>query len=476
MDRRKFVKTASTVAAASFVLPRFSIAKSKASANEKLNVAFVGVGGIGAMALNGMKSENAVAVCDLDWDYSARNLKRHPFAEKAKKFTDYREMLDKMGKDIDAVCVSTPDHSHFKITLDSMSAGKHVCVQKPLVHNIWQCRELKKAGKYYTNLKTQMMNQGHATEQIRMLREWYESGVTGGVNEVHVLCGGPKWWTGKGTPYFVKPKVWPLTKDTPPAGFNFDLWLNQAKSRDFNKTYHPLAWRGFWDFGTGMLGDWFCHTGDAPVWILDLKAPSKIELIDSKGDFDSTVFIPDTSVVKWTFPKTATRDEVVMYWYDGNRAPLSLPKDWDQEKPITAGMIMSGKEHSIVTGVRPNFQPRICNKEFFREFFVNYRKSGQNKIPRVRNHNLYCEWIDAIKGNGPDCLGSFDYASQLTEVALLGCLAQRFGGVIEWDDANMCAKNRPELDAFIKEEEREGWESDKQRPWEKKSFWQRIFG
>ncbi len=471
MNRRQFVKTASTAAAASFVLPSFSIAKSKKSANEKLNVAFVGVGGIGAMALNGMKSENIVALCDLDWDYSTSVLKRYPEAEKAKKFTDYREMLNKMGKDIDAVCVSTPDHSHFKITLDSMSAGKHVCVQKPLVHNIWQCRELKKAGQYYKNLKTQMMNQGHATEQIRLLREWYEAGVTGGVNEVHVLCGGPSWWQGKGTPYFVKPKVWPLTKDTPPAGFNFDLWLNQAKARPFNKTYHPLAWRGFWDFGTGMLGDWFCHTGDAPVWILDLKAPSKIELVDRKGDFDPTVFIPDTSIVKWTFPKTDKRDEVVMYWYDGAREMMSRPKDWDEEKLPKAGMVMVGKEHSIATGVRPNFQPRICNKEFFRDF----RKTVKKSIPRVRQHSIFCEWIDAIKGNGPDCLGSFDYASQLTEVALLGCLAQRFGGTIEWDDKNMCAKNRPELNAFIREDEREGWESDKQRPWEKKSFWKRLF-
>ena len=473
MNRRQFVKTASTAAAASFVLPRFSIAQSKKSANEKLNVAFVGVGGIGAMALNGMKSENVVALCDLDWDYSAKNLKRFPNAQNAKKFTDYREMLDKMGKDIDAVCISTPDHSHFKITLDSMSAGKHVCVQKPLVHNIWQCRELKKAAKYYTNLKTQMMNQGHATEQIRLLREWYEAGVTGGVNEVHVLCGGPAWWKGKGTPYFVKPNVWPLTKDTPPANFNFDLWLNQAKSRSFNKVYHPLSWRGFWDFGTGMLGDWFCHTGDAPVWILDLKAPSKIELIDRKGDFDPSVFIPDTSIVKWTFPKTDKRDEVVMYWYDGNRPMITRPKDWDEKDVLTKGMVMVGKEHSIVTGVRPNFQPRICNKEYFQ----SVRRQVKKTIPRVREHSIYCEWIDAIKGNGPECLGSFDYASQLTEVALLGCLAQRFGGTIEWDDANMCAKNRPELNAFIKEEEREGWKSDSQRPWEKKqSFWSRLFG
>lgn len=462
MDRRKFIKATTTAAAASFVLPRFSIAQSKQSANEKLNVAFVGVGGIGAMALRGMKSENVVALCDLDWNYSAGNIKRVCPDHKAKLFTDYREMLDKMGKEIDAVCVSTPDHSHFKIAMDAMSAHKHVAVQKPLAHNIWQCREMKKAAKYYKNLKTQMMNQGHGTEQIRMLREWYETGVTGGVSEVHVLCGGPSWWKGKGTPYFVKPSVWPLTRDVPPAGFNFDLWLNQAAEVPFNKVYHPLSWRGFWSFGTGMLGDWFCHTGDAPVWILDLKAPSKVELLDRKGDYDSTQFIPDTSIVKWTFPKTDKRGEVVMYWYDGNRPMLesSRPKDWDKPELPKTGMVMVGKDHTITTGVRPNFEPRICGNQFFREF----RRTVKKTIPRVREHSIFCEWIDAIKGNGPDCLGSFDYASQLTEVALLGCLAQRFGGTIEWDDANMACKNRPELAPFVKEAERKGWES--LRPWD----------
>lgn len=472
IDRRKFIKTASTAAAASFVLPRFSIAETK-SPNEKLNVAFVGVGGIGSMALNGMSSENIVALCDVDWKYSARTASKYP---KAKRFTDYRQMLDKMGKDIDAVCVSTPDHSHFKITLDSMSAGKHVCVQKPLVHNVWQCRELQKAKAYYPKLKTQMMNQGHATTQIRMLKAWYDLGVAGPISEVYVGCGGPSWWKGKGTPYFVKPKVWPLTKDTPPEGFDFNLWLNQAQETYFNKTYHPLAWRGFWRFGTGMLGDWFCHTGDAPVWILDLKAPSKVELIDRKGDYDPKAFIPDTSVVKWTFPKTDKRGEVVMYWCDGNRE-MPKPKDWDRPNPPRGGcMMMFGKDHTIATGARPNIDTRICG----REFFQNFRREKKDEIaakmlPKVRKDSIYCEWIDAIKGDGPECLGSFDYAAQLTEVALLGVLAQRFGGVIEWDHEKMASTNRPELNAFIKEPERAGWESDSVRPWAKKSFWNRLF-
>ena len=170
-------------------------------------------------------------------------------------------MLDKMGKDIDAVCVSTPDHSHFKITMDAMQCGKHVAVQKPLTHDVWQARELAKARKYY-KVQTQMMNQGHATSAIRMIKEWYDSGVTGPVRQVHVMCGGPDWKSI----YFKKPSSYPFAKEDVPSSLNWDLWLNQAQYKDYNSVYAPLTWRGFWDFGTGMLGDWFCHTADAPVW------------------------------------------------------------------------------------------------------------------------------------------------------------------------------------------------------------------
>ncbi len=470
MDRRKFIKNIGTAGAAAFVLPRFSIASTK-SPNSKLNVAFVGVGGVGGMAINGMKSENAVAFCDVDTRMSGWHKKENP---KSRFFQDYREMLDKMGKDIDAVCVSTPDHSHFKITLDAMQCGKHVCVQKPLVHNIWQCRELERARKYY-KVQTQMMNQGHATEGIRLLKEWYDTGIAGAVREVHVMCGGPSWWNGnpKSTPYFRKPKEgFPLNKEKVPATLNWDMWLNQGKYADYNNIYTPLSWRGFWDYGTGMLGDWFCHTGDAPVWALDLKGDCTVELLESDCSFDQKVFIPNSSTVKWTFPKTDKREAVTMYWYDGNKHPLTRPKDLDEGKnTMTSGMYMIGDNHTLEHGARPN-TPRFTNSKFFAEF----KRSGKAKnrvIPRVREGSLYCEWIDAIKGDGPEAGASFKYASQLTEVALLGVLAQRFGGKIEWDSENMRATNRPELAEYIKEPERKGWES-KEVP--QPSFWERLFG
>lgn len=470
MDRRKFIKNVATASAATFVLPRFSIAQTK-SPNSKLNVAFVGVGGVGGMAIEGMSSENAVAFCDVDDNRFWYDWKKWP---KAKRFHDYREMLDKMGKDIDAVCVSTPDHSHFKITIDAMQCGKHVCVQKPLVHNIWQCRELERARKYY-KVQTQMMNQGHATEGIRLLKEWYDTGIAGAVREVHVMCGGPNWWNGnpKMTRYFCKPfNGLPLQKQPVPKNLKWDLWLNQGKYSDYNEVLAPLSWRGFWDYGTGMLGDWFCHTGDAPVWALDLKGDCTVELLEADCSYDPKVFIPNSSTVKWSFPKTDKREAVDMYWYDGAKQPITTPKDLDKgAQTMRSGMYMIGDKHTLEHGARPD-SPRFTNSEFFKEF-KRSGKAKDRKIPRVRNGSLYCEWIDAIKGDGPEAGSNFSYASQITEVALLGALAQRFGGKLEWDSKNMCVKNRPELAPFIKEPVRAGWESkDVPTP----SFWERLFG
>ncbi len=451
MDRRKFIKNMGLAAGSAFVLPRFSIAKNK-SPNNMINLACVGVGGIGSMTFSGIgKGEaNIVAICDVDTKYSAGNRKK--FAPDAAFFEDYRVMLEKMGKDIDAVCVSTPDHSHFKITMDAMQCGKHVAVQKPLTHNVWQARELAKARKYY-KVQTQMMNQGHATDSIRMLKEWYDSGVLGPVREVYVMSTGPDW----SSVYFKKPASLPPPSSPVPDNLKWDLWLNQAKSVEFSQFYHPLTWRSFWEYGTGMLGDWFCHTGDAPVWCLDLKDPVSVELLESDSSLDRNVLISNSSVVKWSFPATDKREAVDMYWYDGGKIPTKKPHDWpaDRAFDFKGAMLMVGDKHTMETGSRPNFSPRMSNTEFFKEF---RRNAPPKTIPRVRKDNLYFEWFDAIRGDGPECGSNFGYASQLTEVALLGVLAQRLGGKIEWDAKNMVSPNRPEAAQLIREPERAGWE------------------
>lgn len=458
MNRRKFLGNLGAATAAAFVLPRFSIAKTL-NANSRVNVAFVGVGNIGEMSIGGVAGDgksNFAAFCDVRKGIigsTVKNMKKRgvEIPDNVPQFTDYREMLDKMGKDIDAVCVSTPDHSHFKVALDSMQCGKNVAVQKPLAHNVWQVRELDRARKYY-KVQTQMMNQGHATDQIRMIKEWYDSGVTGAVREVHVMCSGPNW----GNIYFKKPQEgFPMKKEKAPQ--YWDLWLNQAKFTDYNGIYEPLAWRGFWDFGTGMLGDWFCHTGDAPVWCMDLYDPVSIELVEADCAFDQKVFIPDGSTVKWTFAATDKRPECVMYWYDGARKPVTRPKDFDEGRELPkSGMLMIGDKHTLETGPRPNMSPRMSNTEFWKDYRKNLPAPS---MPRVRKQSLYCEWLDAIRGEGPEAGSNFGVSAKLTETALLGSLAQRFGGKILWDGKKMMSPNRPELAAFIKEPERAGWES-----------------
>lgn len=458
MDRRHFIKNLGLAAGAAFTLPRFSIAKTR-NANSRVNVAFIGTANIGEMSINGVNADgksNMVAFCDVRrnaLDSTLKKMKKNgvKIPGSASKFTDYRKMLDRVGKDIDAVCVSTPDHSHFKIALDCMQAGKHVAVQKPLTHNVWQCRELDRARKYY-KLQTQMLNQGHATDAIRMLREWYDSGVAGPIREVHVMCSGPGW----GNIYFKKPKEgFPLKKEKAPS--YWDMWLNQSPMADYNSIYEPLSWRGFWAYGTGMLGDWFCHTGDAPVWSMDLYDPESVELIDADCSFDQKVFIPNGSTVKWTFPATDKRPACVMYWYDGNRQPITRPKDFDEGRDLPrSGMLMIGDNHTIETGPRPNISPRMSNSDFWKQF---RRQMPEKTIPRVRNNDIYCEWLDAIRGDGPEASSNFGVSSRLTETALLGCLAQRFGGKIMWDSKTMSSPNRPKLAAYIKEPERAGWES-----------------
>ncbi|HUG12431.1 MAG TPA: Gfo/Idh/MocA family oxidoreductase, partial [Opitutaceae bacterium] len=268
ISRRSFLKT-SLAASSLFALPRFSIGQEGAPPSRKLNLAFVGAGGIADMAFTGCEGENYVALCDVDDERAAEAFKLYP---DAKRFRDFRVMLETMHKDIDAVIVSTPDHTHFAAAYLAMQMGKHVFVQKPLTHDIWQSRTLRKAATYY-NVITQMGNQGHATEGIRLQKEWFDAGVLGDVREVHAWFNGPEFVKG---PYFRIPESFPPKGGTPPAHLDWDLWLGPAKKRAYNPVYHPLTWRGFWDFGCGELGDWACHTLDAPFWVLDLGAPTRV--------------------------------------------------------------------------------------------------------------------------------------------------------------------------------------------------------
>ena len=446
MKRRTFLSTL----AASAALPQFAIGKSGPSANSKVNVAFIGSGGWIARQPyeQGCKDENLVAFCDVDRGLCAENMKNwrttQPF------FDDYRVMLDKMHKDIDAIVVSTPDHTHFPATLAAMERGIHVYTQKPLTHNIWQARTLVKAKAHY-KVMTQMGNQGHAGNGIRKSVEAYRAGVIGEVSQVYCRNSGPQ----MGSDHFANPQTMPPPSSPVPEGLAWDLWLGPAAKRPFYIDYLPKKWRAFYDFGSGMLGDWGCHTLDTPVWALDLDPPTVVECLERRDSLKGV--IPAGSRIRYHFPAKGDRGPVKLDWFDG-------PQDWKEHGRIG----QFGAEHAAhlgracwmlgtkgMIGCGTHAGPPAILPDDLRE---NWQaKPPAESIPRVAG-GPFREWLRAIKETGPEPGSNFDYSAKLTEIILLGVLAQRFNTRIEWDAKAARITNHPELNAFIKEPVRKGWE------------------
>ncbi len=448
MKRRTFLVKAGVAVASGLILPGFSFGKG-ASPNSKLNIALIGSGGWIARHAhgNGCGDENLVAFCDVDKKHSAENMRNwrteQPF------FEDFRVMFDKMGKQIDAVVVSTPDHCHFAATLAAMERGIHVYTQKPLAHNVWQARTLLKAKEHY-KVMTQMGNQGHAGEGIRQSVEAIRAGVIGDVREVHAWNGGPQ----MRSPHFANPTTMPPPSATIPDGLSWDLWLGPTPKRPYSSDYLPYTWRAFYDFGCGMLGDFGCHTLDTPVWALDLDVPTAVDCVSRKPSLDR--LIPASSRLVFHFPANGKRGEVKLYWYDG-------PQDY-----ATAGRIdefgvggitdqgracwLVGSKGLLACGTHAGM-PAIFPSEV-RKSWKSQRP--EQTVPRV-DGGSFREWIRACKGEGPEPGSNFGYSSKLTEIILLGVLAQRFNTRIEWDAKAGRITNKPELNAFIKEPVRAGW-------------------
>jgi predicted dehydrogenase len=449
VKRRTFVSLVAQAAAAPAVLPTFAIGRPGPSANSRLNIAFIGSGGWIARQPyeQGCREENLVAFCDVDRDHCAENMRSwrttQPF------FEDFRVMLDKMHKEIDAVVISTPDHTHFPATLAAMERGLHVYTQKPLTHNVWQARTLARARERY-QVVTQMGNQGHAGASIRKSYEAYRAGAIGEVREVFAHNGGPQ----LGGEHFANPPTMPPPSSPVPAGLAWDLWLGPAAKRDFYRDYLPYKWRAFYDFGSGILADWGCHTFDTPVWVLDLDPPTVVECLERKPSLDGVV--PAGSRIRFEFPANAKRGPVVLHWFDG-------PQDWSKVGRIDR----FGAEHAASLG-------RACWMVGTKGMIgcdthaggstilpAELRTELQAKpppelVPRVAG-GPFREWISAIKQAGPEPGSNFAYAARLTEIILLGVLAQRFHTRIEWDARAGRITNHPELNAFVKEPVRAGW-------------------
>lgn len=440
LTRRTFIKSSTAAGIGAIFIPNLI----SCSPNKQLRFAVIGVGGRGQASWSQIPVESIVAMCDVDERMSIEGRKAVP---NAVWFKDYRKMFDKMAKDIDAVIVATPDHSHFPAAMAAMELGKHVFVEKPLAHNIWQLRTLKKAAKHY-GIVSQMGNQGHTTNGIRLVKEWYEAGVLGEVKEVIA-------WQGKidfeNDFYFDKPSTFPPQIDEVPTGLDWNLWQGPTAERPFSNLYAPRTWRGFFDYGNGKLGDWCCHTLDAPFWALDLGLPHTVEAIVPNPVPDHS-FVAEESVVTWQFGARGNKAPVTMKWFEGFEKPQIRP-EWGVEELPIEGMIMIGDKKTLITGGRPNDARLLVPEEEMAEFLLN---APAQTIPRVEEEKPVQEWINAIKSN--TLPGSnFDYAAGLMEMAQIGVLAQRFGGTIKYDADKMKATGRPELDSYIKEPMREGW-------------------
>jgi predicted dehydrogenase len=435
--------------AGSIIAARSALAEArKIAASEKVNVAVVGAGGRGAADLQGLEGTgvNIVALCDCDAKNAADSFKKYP---QAKQYSDWRKMFD-AEKSIDAVVVSTPDHHHAIVSVAAMKLGKHVYCEKPLGHSVWEVRRMAQVARE-SGVATQMGTQGHAFEGSRRAVEMIRGGVIGDVKELHVWTDRPaNWWpTGVGRP-----------AETPPVppNLDWDLWLGPVAWRPYHPAYVPFKWRGYWDFGTGSIGDMGVHNLDTAFWGLELGLPTSAEVKECKPAIDDPAMKetePSACVIEFEFPARDAKPPVKMTWYDGGKLP---PRElFHGETPSTrdGGSLVVGSQGTLYTRTwhggenSLNMFLLLPRKKF--EGFEGPEKT----LPRVKSH--YHEWIDACRGEGKT-LSNFEYAAVLTEGLLLGNVALRTGERIEWDAARMDAVGCAEAAPLIKPEFRKGWQ------------------
>ena len=448
--RRNFLKTSAGAAASSAFA--FNIAPSGLfganAPSNKLNIAAIGIGGMGVGNLRGCMNENIVALCDVDTgSHTSWARKKFP---KAKQFVDYRVMFDKMDKEIDAVIVATPDHTHAVITMEAMRRGKHVFCQKPLTHTIYEARKIAEAAKKY-GVVTQMGNQGHSSIQTRMLKEWLEDGAIGDVKEVYGWtdrpAGGQVW-----SDFAVKAR----SKETPPVPdtLNWDLWLGPAANRPYHPDYVPTRWRAWQDFGTGALGDMGCHILDPAFWALDLGAPESIQATTThwQPEVSSETF-PRASVVRYKFPARGNRPPVKLTWSDGRLLP-PIPEVFEPGRKLApSGAILVGEKACIMHGSHGASGLRIIPDAQMRAY-----KRPKEKYPRVgKGVRHEQDWLIACKG-GRACCSPFEYGAALTEMALLGMVAiKQPNQVLKWDTKALKFTNNDQANELVHIDYRDGW-------------------
>jgi len=441
ITRRGFLGAAAAAGAALTIVPRHVLGGTRQVApSEKLGIAGIGVGGMGGGNLSQLETENIVALCDVDHVYAAPIFKKYPAA---KVYKDYREMLDKQ-KDVDAVLVATPDHTHAVISIAAMKAGKHVYCQKPLTHDVHEARRMAQAAKE-AKVATQMGIQGHSGEGARLICEWIGAGLIGDVREVDAWCSlsyypwGHAGWSSR---WSDRPA------DTPavPATLDWDLWIGPAAMRPYHPAYHPAVWRCWWDFGCGMMGDRGAHTLDPVVWALKLGPPTSIE---ATACGNTKEVHPLSAIVTFKFPARGAMPPVKLTWYEGTRPPRPEELEDGRQVPAEGGAIFIGSKGKIMAGVYGD-GPRLIPEAKMKE-----AKLPEKTLPRV-NASHEQDWVRACKSGQP-AGADFAYSGPLTETCLLGNIAKRVDARIDWDAANLKIANLPEADKLVRTQYRQGW-------------------
>jgi predicted dehydrogenase len=501
LPRRDFMRSATMAAAGLTIVPRHVLGRGQTAPSDMVNVAGVGVGGMGRSNMTALSSQNIVALCDVDWGFAARGFDSIPqqvaAAEKrlteaagmsaeqkvraqaqigglkmlgekvgkATRYVDYREMLEKQ-KDIDAVMIATPDHTHATIGTAAMSLGKHVYVQKPLAWSVEECRALAKKA-IDTKVVTQMGNQGHSSDDARLVNEYIQSGAIGEVREVHIWTNRPYAYWPQGIPRpepsklaagdaaqpwnlrFVMDKLagTMLAASHPlPDKLAWDLFLGPAPQIEYHPVYHPFNWRGWTDWGVGAIGDMGAHLIDHAVWALDLGYPTTIET--QSTPYNKATYPAATSTY-YEFPARGAKPAVKVTWYDGGLLPPKPEDLGTEEFDKGGGVLYIGSKGKLMHGTYAQ-NPRLLPKAF-----ADSTPKPPQTFKRVpTSHEM--NWIDAIRGR-QEATSPFSYAAKLTEIMLLGVVALNAGKKIQYDGATMKIANAPEAEQFLRRQYRQGW-------------------
>ncbi|MDF7808910.1 Gfo/Idh/MocA family oxidoreductase [Pontiellaceae bacterium B12219] len=412
--------------------------------SERLNIGFIGAGGRARANIKGCMQHNVHALCDVD---SVRAAEAFKHFSSAKHYDDWRVMLDKDAKHLDAVVVTTPDHSHAVATMAAMKLGLPVYTEKPLTRTISEARTLAQYAAE-NKIVTQMGNQGHAAEGARLANEWIQGGLLGDVTEVHCWTDRPAKWWPQGV---VRPAAEPI-----PSTMNWEVWLGPAPAASYSSKIAPFNWRGFWDYGAGALGDMGAHIIDHPVWALELGAPLSVDVqFDRQNPASAADTYPVSTKVVYQFGARGAQPPVTLIWYDGHNKP-PRPEQLEAERSIPDNGILYYGTENILMQESHGGTPRII-PESAMQAVARAGAFPPKSMKRSPGH--YEEWIQAIKANDPAMARSnFGYAGPLTETMLLGCVATHVGPgtKLTWDPATMKTDNDL-ANRYVQHEYRKGW-------------------